>query len=345
VTLPTNVWLRRGLALAVGVIAAAMVYWVMNLPAASPVDDAKNWTLDAGDQVSLLGPTTGHVLTVQGPAGKGVGVRFANAALTPSSAAGLQAIGVAVNGQPSNVQWITEDGGVSRATVSLDLQPAGPRPALVVQLTSGDGVAELSFKGQDARLRVLLSGALVGTGTPPAEVTVGGQAFAIESGGALPIEVDAPPGAPFTVRFSQAAAGDAHLDWGGLLNTMQRMTVLDLTGVRVQRSDGSERVYACGAGPHDVAWRTMDVERLACQRTLRLQRLDLSPNGGDLDVIGSGFVIENGVSRVLSWSKAKDNPVLSGLAAAAFAGLTGWIVKMLLGQSATAPLRRGKTAP
>ena len=112
-TLPTNVWLRRGLALAVGVIAAAIVYWVMNLPAASPVDDAKNWTLDAGDQVSLLGPTTGHVLTVQGPAGKGVGVRFANAALTPSSAAGLQAIGVAVNGQPSNVQWITEDGGVT----------------------------------------------------------------------------------------------------------------------------------------------------------------------------------------------------------------------------------------
>ena len=81
------------------------------------------------------------MLTVQGPAGKGVDVRFDNAALTPSSATGLQAMGIAVNGKPSNVQWITHDGGVTRATVSVDLLASGPRPALIVQLTSGNGAS------------------------------------------------------------------------------------------------------------------------------------------------------------------------------------------------------------
>ena len=85
-----------------------------------------------------------------------------------------------------------------------------------------------------------------------------------------------PPGGAFTLRFAQAAAGDAHLDWGGLLNSMQRLTVLGLTGVRVQRLDGSERVYACGAKARDVAWGGEDVKRLPCQPTLNLQRLELT---------------------------------------------------------------------
>ena len=157
--LAANVWLRRATAVVVFVFAASAVYWAMNLPAASPVEEAKSWRLDAGDQVSLLGPTPGRVLTFRGPVGKGVAVRFARAAATSATVDGLQALGVTVGGQPAYVQWITHDGGASRASVSIDLQPTAPHPALIVQPTSGDGVAELSFQGQDARLRVSMSGA------------------------------------------------------------------------------------------------------------------------------------------------------------------------------------------
>lgn len=326
-----NIWLRRFAAAAVFVFAVVAVWWAMHLPAAAPVENAKSWTLDAGDEVTLIGPAPGRVLTLTGPTGKGIDVRFAKGALAPNALAGLQALGIAVNGQPSTVQWITSDGGVSHASVAVDLRATGPRPALVIQLTSNNGKAELGFRGQDATLRVSLSGALVpGPKTPPAVVTVGAQLFQIDSAGALPIEVDAPAGALFVVRFDQRAVADARLDWGQLLNTVESLSVLSLSGVRVHRENEVDRVYACGSNPHNVAWRTTDIERLACERTLHLNRLDLLANGGTLDVVGSGFVIENGQSQVLSWSKAAENPVLSAAGGLAFSGLVGWVIKMLL---------------
>ena len=151
---------------------------------------------------------------------------------------------------------------------------------------------------------------MVGQGAPHRSVTIGAQAFGVDAAGAFPIEVDTAPGALFTLRFAQAAAGGAALDWGGLLNQMQRMSVLDLAGVRVQRPGEADRIYVCGASPGAVAWRTTDVERLPCQRTLRLKRLTLSPDGGQAGRHGLWLRRGRGKPRVLSWKTWAENPLI-----------------------------------
>lgn len=345
-----NIWARRAAAVVVFAVAATVVYWGMHLPVALPVEDSKaSWTLQAGDQVSLLSPTPGRVLSFRGPLGKGVALRFALAAPSAETVDGLKMLGLAVAPQPEDVQWITHDGGASWASVNIDLQPSGPHPALMVQLTNGDGVAEVSFQSRDAKLRVSMVSPLVGV-DQPADITLGATLL---SAGALPIDVDVSPGQPFILRFAQSTAGAARFNWGGLVNRLTKMTVLDLAGVRVQRQGETDRIYACGAGPRAVAWRTTKVEALPCQRTLRLQGLDLSREGGALTVIGSGFLVANGEPATLSWKTVTDNPVVSGLIGAAFAGLIGWILRMLLKAPAAvgeppAPRRRGfrrKAAP
>lgn len=331
--LAANAWLRRAAAVLVFVAAAAIVYRAMSLPVASPVSGSQSWTINAGDQVTLLGPSPGPVLSFRGPVGKGVGLRYAQASLTSDTMDALTAFGIQPGAQPAAVQWITHDGGDSRAAVSMDLQPTGPHPALIVQLTSGDGVAEVGFRTQDARLRVSMSGPLAGPGTPDADVLVGTTPIKLQQA-VFPIGVEVAPGAPFTLRFAQSAAGQAHFDWGQLVNPLTRITVLNLAGVRVQRPGETDPIYACGSSPKAVAWRSTDVTRLGCQRNLRLQGLDLAPEGGSFKIVGSAFLVQNGEPVTLSWKKALANPLVSGLTGAIYAGLVGWTIKMLLGAPA-----------
>lgn len=336
-------WARRALAAGVFLIAAAVVYRAMNLPAASPVEDSKVWQIDAGDEITLIAPRSGHVLGFQGPVGKGVALRFDRAAPTASTAAGLQALGIPVPAAGGPVQWITHDGGQSRAMADVSLQPTGPHPAVVVQLTGGDGVAEVSLAGQDARLVVAMSGAKVGDASPAADVTIGAKAFGVDAGGAFPIEVAAAPGAPVTLRYAMGAEGAA-FRWGEPLNQNQHLSVLELAGVRLRRPGEADRLYACGAQPGAVAWRSTDVGRLPCEPTLRLRSLDLSPDGGRLAVTGSGYLVAAGEPVTLTWKRAADNPLISGMAGAIFAALVAWTIRMVLGGAPPAGKRRKGSA-
>jgi hypothetical protein len=329
-------WARRAAALAVLIAAAAIAWWGMRLPLAAPVSGSQSWTINAGDQVTLIDPSPGRVLSFAGAVGKGVGVRFARATLSPDTADGLAALGVPpFSPQAQPVQWITHDGGDSRASVAVDLERAGPHPALVVQLTSGDGVAEVAFRAQDAKLRVTMAGPLVGPATPDADVVVGSSPIKIGQG-AFPISVDAPPGQMFTLRFAQSTAGGARFDWGQVVNPLQRLTVLNVAGVRVQRPGETDPIYACGSQPEAVAWRSIDVAKLACQPTLRLQGLDLAPEGGSFKIAGSAFLLQRGEAVTLSWDKVKANPLISSLGGVAYSGLIGWIIRGLWGRSGKA---------
>ncbi len=324
-------WARRGLAVAVFVAAAAIVWRAMSLPAASAVEDATGWTIDAGDELTLIGPKPGQVLGFQGPVGKDVGLRFAGAALTDQTRQGLQALGVAIPQQAAPLQWVTHAGGGSRAMVDIRLQPAGPKPALVLQTTGGDGVAELAFSAQDARLTVAMSGAKVGEDSPPADVTIGGQAFRVRGGGAFPIEVEVPVGSSFTLRFAQVAADGAAFRWGVQPDPNRRLSVLELTGVRLRRPGETDRLYVCGAEPGAIAWRAMDVARLACRPTLRLFGLDLSRSSAGLTVTGTGYVSVKGKPEVFSWKAVHDNPLVGGLAGAVYSAFVLWTMRWLLG--------------
>ena len=325
-----NVWARRASAAVVFLAAAAIVWRAMSLPAAQPLSASKSWKINAGDTVTLIGPGPGRMLSFEGAVGKGVGVRFAQASLSPDTADGLAALGVPpLPAQPTTVQWITHDGGDSRGTVAIDLAPAGPHPALAVQLTSGDGVAEVAFRGQDARLRVTMAGPLVGPKTPDADVLVGAAPLKIGQG-AFPIAVDVAPGQLFTLRFAQSGAGGARFDWGQVANALQQLTILNLAGVWVQRPGEVDPIYACGSHPGAVALASTDIRKLACEPSLRLQGLDLAPEGGRFKIVGSAFTIEKGQSGTLSWTPFTQNPLISGLVGAVYAAIVGWTIRMLL---------------
>jgi hypothetical protein len=340
----TNVWARRAVASAVFVLAAAIVYWAMNLPAASPVEDSKAWSIESGDEIVLIGPKSGEAMAFQGPVGKGVGVRFAQAALTPATASGLQALGIAAPSAPGPLQWITHDGGASRAMVDVRLTPAGPHPALSVRLTGGQGVAEVALAGRDANLVVAMSGAAVDRVSPTADVTVGQASFGVDAGGAFPLEVAVAPGSALTLRYAEGAQGAA-FRWGRPPDPNEHLSILELAGVRLRRPGEADRLYACGAAPGAVAWRQTDVAKIACSPTLRLRGLDLSPDGGRLAISGSAYVVAAGEAVTLTWKRATENPLVSGLLGAAYAGVVGWTIRMLLGKPAAGPDTAARPRP
>jgi hypothetical protein len=330
-------WLKRAAAILAFLAAALALFALANLPVSRPVEDLPGWTVAAGDELTLAAPRPGPLLRFEGPAGKGVSLSFARAAPTAQTTAALQAYGVEAAGK-APLRWVTHDGGGSAARIAVDLQPAGAHPALVVEVTDSERVAELTFRAIDARLRVSMVAPKVDDETPNAEVFAGeGEAFELGGGGAFPLEVEVPTGAAFTLRYAQAAAGGATFRWGVRPDPTRRLSILEIAGVRLRRSGVQDRLFACGAPEGAVSWTTLQVTRIACRPTLRMHGLDLSGGSARLDVRGPGFAAVKGKPEALSWKVFTDNPLISGVLGAITAGILAWTLRTVLAKPAPGP--------
>lgn len=333
-------WPRRIAAAAIFAAAAAIVWWAMRLPAAMPVEDAQGWQAMSGDEIRLVAPQGASLLDFQGPVGKGVTVSVDSAQLAPASAAGLAELGVHAPQGQAPIDWGLDDGGQGRAALRLSLAPMGPHPALVARMNAGDGVTGLTFAAEDARLAVSVSGALADAKPPLAHVRIGDQAFDVEAG-AFPLAAEAPPGAVVSLSYAQADPDRGVFRWGVRGGGGQHFSDLALAAVQLRRAGEPDRADACGAAPGTlVAFSSMDVAKLSCAPTLRLRGLDLSRSGGAVQVTGLGFVAEHGKAHVFSWKAFTENPLIDGLAGAAFTGLVGWTIHTVLGRP-----KRTSTAP
>lgn len=342
-------WPRRVFAALVFVAAALLASWVLNLPAATTVEDAvpkgsRGWPVEVGDEVSLVSPKPGEVLDFHGPNGRGVTVQADAARLTASTLQGLQARGVPLSAQPAALLWVTHDGGQSAATVRVGFQPTGPHPALTVGFTGQGSVAALTFRGQDARLSLYMAGAAVDQPSPDVEVNDGAQAFAVEGSGAFPLEAEIEPGEAFTLQLAQSAASGATFAWGPQPNHVQPLRFLRIDALKVRRPDESDRLYACGAAAHAISWLERNIGRIPCRSSLKLRGLDLNVDGGVLRVIGNGFLRQGGDTTVQVWKAATASPPIAALLAAAYSGLATWVIAAVLGPSIPVPTS-GKARP
>lgn len=327
---PWRSWAPRAGAVALFAAGSVGLYHLLNLPAARPVEDVSGLTMAAGDELTLIGPQAGQVLTFSGPVGKGVAVRFSRAAFSSDTAAQLQAFSIAASQGDDRLQWVTHDGGAGRARLDVVLQPTGPHPALAIESTGGGAVAELAFRARDARLKVALAAAMLGDGAPNAEVLRGAdEPFELGGGGAFPLSVEVPAGEAFTLRFAQAAADGATFRWGRRPVADRHLSRLQLSGLRLRRPGEDDRLYACGAPDRAISWTTTEVERIACQPTLSLQGLDLSRDGAAVAVRGPAFVAVRGEPQVHSWKVITSNPLLAGLLGTTYAAIVAWTLRTM----------------
>src|SRR5581483_10242699 len=126
--------------------------------------------------------------------------------------------------------------------------------------------------------------------------------------------------------------------WGVRQGGLEHFSDLALAAVQLRRAGEPDRADACGAAPGTlVAFANTDVRKLACAPTLRLRGLDLSRSGGAVQVTGVGFVAEHGKAHVFSWKAFTENPLIDGLAGAAFTGLVGWTIHTVLGRPKPPP--------
>jgi hypothetical protein len=339
-------WPRRIAAVGVIAVAAAVPWWAMHLPVAMAVEDATHWQATAGDKIRLANPDGAALLSFEGPIGKAVTLQLPNATITDASAASLAGLGVSLAKRSGELDWATDDGGYGRTQVQLRLTPTGRRPALLVQMNDGPGLTGLVFSGEDARLTVSITGALVPppAGAPPskppdADIKVAGQEFFVTAG-AVPLEAEAPPGAAVALTYEQADPDRGIFLWGVPPGSLQHFSDLTLAAVQLSRPGEPDRVYACGAQPGAfVAPFGEDVAKLSCAKTLKLRGLDLSRSGGAVQVSGQGFVAENGAAHVYSWDDFKESPVIGGLIGAAFSALVVWALHAVLGKRRREPAK------
>jgi hypothetical protein len=82
------------------------------------------------------------------------------------------------------------------------------------------------------------------------------------------------------------------------------------------------------------------VPEAGCRSTLRVVDLKLARDGVAVEVNGLGFVAEDGEAAVLPLQKITDNPLISMVLGAAYAGLAAGAGRMLMRkrrQAAAAP--------
>jgi hypothetical protein len=314
--------------------AAALTFWLMNLPVASRIEP---WTVAPGEALSLIAPagtpSAGAIplFTLQAPVGKAVGLRFSDAAPDGPTRGLLMALGFPVAAGPGPVSWLTGDGGTSRATIEVRLRPTGPRPTVTLAVTGDQELAELALKATDGALDVAMHAPLMDKPGPNASLKIGEAApIQIGGGGALPVAVEAAAGSDVTFHFDGAAAGAARIRWGSSLDTRHSLTALPVAALRVGAPDGPARLYACGAGPKDISWTTTKVSRAACKPLVQVQGMTLSPSAdANVRLQGTAYLAKDGEAATLPLKKVTDNPLAALLLGAAGAALGRWCWKVL----------------
>jgi hypothetical protein len=319
----------RVLAAAAFLAAAAVTFQVMNLPVASRIEP---WTVAPGEELSLIQPAGAALgkavplFTFQAPVGKSTGLSFSGATLDGARRGLLSAMGLSAPDAAGPINWLTQDGGTSRATIDVALRPTGPRPSLALAVTGDQEVAELALKASDAVLEVAMRAPLTDASAPAASLKVGdAEPIRIGGGGAFPIAVVARAGSDVTFHFDGAAAGGARIRWGSSLDTRHTLTALPVAALRVGAPDGPARLYACGAGPKDISWTATKVSRAACKPLLQVQGMTLSPSAdANVRLQGTGYLAMDGEAETLPLKKITDNPFAALLLGAAGAALGRW---------------------
>lgn len=311
--------------------AAGSTFWLMNLPVASRIEP---WTVAPGEALSLIRPGAAKapaggpipLFTFQAPVGKAVGLRFSDAAPDATTRGLLTALGFAVADGAGPVSWLTQDGGTSRATIEVALRPTGPRPTVTLALTGDQEVAELALKSTDATLDVAMRAPLMDQAGPAASLKIGeAEPIQIGAGGAFPIAVQAAAGSDVTFHFDGGAAGAARIRWGSSVDARHSLTALPVAALQVGAPDGPARLYACGAGPKDIAWTTTKVSRAACKPLLQVQGMTLTPSAdANVRLQGTAYLARDGEAETLPLKKITDNPFAALLLGAAGAALGRW---------------------
>jgi hypothetical protein len=329
--------------------AAALTFWLMNLPVASRIEP---WTVAPGEELSLIGPAGPSnkaaagapipLFTFQAPVGKAVGLRFSEAAPDAATRGLLAALGFPAVGGAGPLSWLTQDGGTSRATIEVALRPTGPHPTVTLALTGDQELAELALKSADATLEVAMNAPLLDTPGPAASLKIGdGRPIQIGGGGAFPVAVEAAAGSDVTFHFDGGAAGGARIRWGSSLDTRHSLTALPVAALKVGAPDGPARLYACGAGPKDISWTTTKVSRAACKPVLQVQGMTLAPSAdATVRLQGTAYLATDGEAAKLPLKKITDNPFAALVLGGAGAALGRWCWKVL-----SAPWPKKAAAP
>jgi hypothetical protein len=338
-------WAPRVLAVLVFLSAAYLIFVLTNLPVATRVEAVSTWKAMRGEALTVgLAPGTPGpgrpVLSLNGPPGKDVSVWFDRARFGEETRRDLAALGFADIAAQSPAGWVSHAGGSGRAAVGVSLEPAGPRPALTLTPTGHGAVAEVVLRARDARMILRLEASL-DPAAPEPELFGPNRAWEVRMSGAggFPVEVVVPPGAYAVLRLPEASVGAADFRMGEA-TAPDRPALLRAATLDVQVPDEGKRLEACGATPGAIAWTTTHVPEAGCRSTLRVVDLKLARDGVAVEVNGLGFVAEDGEAAVLPLQKITDNPLISMVLGAAYAGLAAWAGRMLMRkrrQAAAAP--------
>lgn len=351
-------WRHRLIVLVAALFFAVIVSFVQLMPGADDLSTANQRVSATKIHTAALynlRPTS--VVQFDGALGKGLKVTLSTARPSATTRTNLAAppLGFDLPAvDEGHVQWIAVPAEDGRIEVKISNQsPSSPDAGIMLQATGSEHVPELNIRAVKTNLTVDLSTTSQSGSLPrSAELDFAGTDKSDPSVGFAPIEFEVAPGEWLNLTFDdEAALAASSFSLGERLNTGGSGSVLPIGRVEVGRlAPGSSKPRL-----QDVDWRVCAAPagkllftrlspspsdcRLAAdpkQENDNLYATDIqvAPNNVDLEVEGSGFILNDGRQQPAKITTTlKENPLIAAAIALAAAAIVRSLWRLWVGRN------------
>jgi hypothetical protein len=336
---------RRIVAVAAFVIAALLLYFIDNIPAASTLDESKALAAGRSSELIVYGPPQAQIFEFNGAPGAGLDVRASTVRLSEDSLAALDQAGVPrPTAKGVALSWLGRTDPLGKVNLTVENMRASPEAGLSLIATGNANIPQLRLTPIQTALTITVSApAGDSTSVPPIELKIGDKAVPQPMATMMPVRFELPPGESVFLTFpSEAAMRDASFRLGlpASADELASDLPIDRFEIGPRRADpataGLARVDqgACAAPAGHFLFTRLTPRRSDCGGGVKLavEDLQVAPSQLAVKVSGSGFVTKDGrpVPAGLM-TKIANNKLVAALLALSYAALAGWVWKSLTG--------------
>jgi hypothetical protein len=336
---------RKLVAVAAFLLAALLLYFIDNIPAASTLDDTKAWTAGRSSELIVYGPPRAQIFEFNGAPGAGLDVRASAVRLSDDSLTALDQAGVPrPTAKGVALSWLGRTDPSGKINLTVENVRASPDAGLSLVATGNANIPQLRLTPIQTALTITVSApAGDSMSVPPIGLKIGDTAVPQPIATMMPVRFELPPGESVFLTFpSEAAMRDASFRLGLPASTDELASDLPIDRFEIgpRRSDpagtGLTRVEqgACAAPAGRFLLTRLAPRRSDCggDAKLAVEDLQVAPSQLAVKVSGSGFVVKDGKQVAAGlMTKIANNKLVAALLALFYATLAGWVWKSLTG--------------
>jgi hypothetical protein len=341
---------RKLIAVAAFVVAALLLYFIDNIPAASTLDESKAWTAGRSSELIVFGPPRAQIFEFNGAPGAGLDVRASTVRLSEDSLAALDQAGAPrPTAKGVALSWLGRTDPSGKINLTVENLRASPDAGLSLVATGNANIPQLRLTPIQTALTITVSApAGDSASVPPIELKIGDKAVPQPIATMMPVRFELPPGESVFLTFpSEAAMRDASFRLGLPASAEELASDLpidrfeigprrtDPTGVRLRKVEQG----VCAASAGHFLWTRLTPRLSDCggddkDDKLAIEDLQVAPSQLAMKVSGAGFVTKDGKPVVAGLlTKIANNKLVAALLALFYAALARWVWKSLTGSA------------